>query len=284
VSGNPIGRLARDAPTRSPRAARTLVTLALAGVTLGLHGMVGAAPAVACSCMQPPPPQEALAQSDHVFEGLVHAVDGTGEGGGDASEGGAGADGSSGPDGALPAPGGSRVRVTFEVVRTWKGADAERFEVRTADNSAACGYPFEPGETYLVYADDGDDGAPTTGLCSRTRPVEAAEQDLDVLGAGVVPVDIEGEGAGDPSQAAGAAEGAESFSGDPSPRAEGSPAPAPAAPGQGGCAGCSLAPAARAAPFLTVAVPLAILSRRRRPPQRRRPGTPPVKVPSPRCP
>jgi LPXTG-motif cell wall-anchored protein len=48
---------------------------------------------------------------------------------------------------------------------------------------ATCGYPFEEGETYLVYAHS--DGTPlTTSLYHRTQALERAEEDLDVLGTG----------------------------------------------------------------------------------------------------
>ena len=47
----------------------------------------------------------------------------------------------------------------------------------------ACGYGFEPAKSYLVYA-SATDGALSTNLCSRTRPMAQAAEDLAVLGMG----------------------------------------------------------------------------------------------------
>lgn len=200
---------------------------------------LGPSPASACSCMAPPPPAEALAESDHVFEGRVTAIDQTDAGAAADPRG----DGDLAGGGAPPPPPlPGALTVTFEVVRTWKGADAEKFSVVTAGNTAACGFPFEEGETYLVYATAGDhdeDGAdddvegplPGTGLCSRTKAIPDAGEDLAALGAGVVPVDVSGERESD---------GTESTSDDP-----GDPVDAPAAgapKGQGGCRSCQVHP------------------------------------------
>ncbi len=56
--------------------------------------------------------------------------------------------------------------------------------------SAACGYPFAVGETYLIYAFEsyefgGNSSVPfVTSLCSRTKPLAQAAEDLAFLGAG----------------------------------------------------------------------------------------------------
>jgi hypothetical protein len=91
-------------------------------------------------------------------------------------------------------PQGSPVVVTLDVVRTWKGADGETFTLRTQEQSAACGYAFETGRSYLVYTYQSDDDSEWTGLCSRTSPVdsEQAAADIDAMGAGVTPVDPTG--------------------------------------------------------------------------------------------
>ena len=46
--------------------------------------------------------------------------------------------------------------------------------VRTATDTAACGYPFEVGKSYLVDASRGGDGGFSTSFCSDTRPLENA--------------------------------------------------------------------------------------------------------------
>src|SRR6187551_316244 len=42
--------------------------------------------------------------------------------------------------------------VHMDVVQTWLAAEHEHVEVVTADTEAACGYGFEIGQSYLVYA------------------------------------------------------------------------------------------------------------------------------------
>ncbi|MEM9188130.1 MAG: hypothetical protein AAGF12_03055 [Myxococcota bacterium] len=116
--------------------------------------------AAACSCA-PPDPAAAFESASSVFEGRVLRVD---------------------PDGQLR-------RATLEVVRTWKGADSEEVDVRTAANSAACGFDFTVGESYLVYADERN-GEEHVSLCSPTKPIGEAGDELAAMGEGIVPVDI----------------------------------------------------------------------------------------------
>ncbi|MBX3275435.1 MAG: hypothetical protein KF729_34540 [Sandaracinaceae bacterium] len=85
-------------------------------------------------------------------------------------------------------PSGANV-VRFEVVQHWKGVETEAIEVETGTSSAACGIAFEPGTSWLVYAND-DAGVLRTGLCGRTQRIEDAAEDLATLGAGVVPVEV----------------------------------------------------------------------------------------------
>jgi len=86
------------------------------------------------------------------------------------------------PDGGPP-----RVRVTLLVVRAWKGVQTERMTVLTAGDEAACGFGFREGESYLVYAQKGG-SLPGVSLCSRTRPMAEAGEDIDAMGIGEVPV------------------------------------------------------------------------------------------------
>lgn len=71
------------------------------------------------------------------------------------------------------------IRVTFGVSKTWKGPWAQTLEVNTAASSASCGYEFRAGREYLVYASEDMQ----VSLCSETKPLSAAEVDLDTLGA-----------------------------------------------------------------------------------------------------
>lgn len=74
------------------------------------------------------------------------------------------------------------VEITLQVKKVWKGDLGEQVQVRTAGSSAACGYNFVKGETYLVYADRDEADPMRVSLCSRTALVANAEEDLDFLG------------------------------------------------------------------------------------------------------
>lgn len=74
-------------------------------------------------------------------------------------------------------------KATLRVFTVWKGAPLEVTEVKTTFEGTACGYNFEVGFEYLVYAHESD-GALYTYLCSRTRPRWKAEEDLQFLGPG----------------------------------------------------------------------------------------------------
>lgn len=148
-------------PTRCAAAALAL------GSALTLALVLAPAPARACSCMEIGP-EEAVEQSDAIFEGRVVGVS---------------------PAQGEIGPGDNEV--VLRVVRAWKGVpqDEEQVTVRTASNSAACGYNFEPDRSYLVYASESSDGSLRVSLCSRTQLIEQADEDLQVLGTGVTPVD-----------------------------------------------------------------------------------------------
>ena len=74
------------------------------------------------------------------------------------------------------------LEVTLRVKKLWKGDPEKEIKVHTAGSSAACGYPFAEGTTYLVYAVRDEADPLRVSLCSRTAPIEAAEEDLDFLG------------------------------------------------------------------------------------------------------
>jgi len=147
---------------------RSILAVLLASVALTMP----ARPAHACSCMQQDR-ETAFEQATSVFEGHVLAF-------GPATDG--------------------RRPVTFEVVRTWKSADAETVELSTAATDAECGYAFEQGRSYLVYTVTLADGREEVSLCSRTVPMEGADADIVAMGEGVTPVDPHGLGSTGPSQ------------------------------------------------------------------------------------
>jgi hypothetical protein len=65
--------------------------------------------------------------------------------------------------------------------------ESEDAEVVTAVSSATCGYNFEVGKSYLVYAGTFD-GKLNVSLCSRTALIDQAGEDLQALGLGATPV------------------------------------------------------------------------------------------------
>ena len=66
-----------------------------------------------------------------------------------------------------------------------KGITGSQMVVRTAPDSAACGYFFEIGHEYLVYA-SGESESLGTSICQRTMPIEWANDDLIALGPPLV--------------------------------------------------------------------------------------------------
>ena len=121
--------------------------------------------AMACSYAVPQPPKKAMELAAAVFSGKVTKVERTGQ---------------------------FRLKVTIEIARTWKGTKGKSVEVITAASGAACGYGFKKGESYLVYSHRSKDkdrrpGPLGASLCSRTKRLKAAGEDLKALGEGKKP-------------------------------------------------------------------------------------------------
>jgi hypothetical protein len=126
---------------------RTLL-LAIAVVFTSLQA------AHACSCAPPPPPIQALENSTAVFSGKVTSIAVT----------------------------DFQKRVTIEVAKTWKGTEAGTVVVTTARESAACGNGYTVGQEWLVYAYGKEQLS--TNLCTRSQPLQNAQEDLKELGPG----------------------------------------------------------------------------------------------------
>src|SRR5262245_57896186 len=109
----------------------------------------------ACSCIPPRPPAEAAAAADAVFLAKVIAFE------------------------EMPAQYERLARL--EVGKIWKGRLDEADSVFTGLNSAACGYDFQVGGTYLIYAYRTEPGRLWTGLCTRNNPIANAGEDLKYL-------------------------------------------------------------------------------------------------------
>lgn len=77
-------------------------------------------------------------------------------------------------------------KIRFEVSRVWKGKLERQSFVMTSGSSASCGYAFQKGKEYLVYASE-QDSTLQTGLCSGTKLLSEAQSDLAALGQGKTP-------------------------------------------------------------------------------------------------
>jgi len=127
----------------------------------------------ACSCL-PRTPEQNIQSSEAIFAGRVINVINFNRGAGQNATG----------YSSSREPAG--VRVIFEVSKVWKGKSNQKLVVRTGENSAMCGYNFQQGQQYLVYADE-EGNKLVTGLCNGTKPLSMAQADLGILGEGKSP-------------------------------------------------------------------------------------------------
>lgn len=74
------------------------------------------------------------------------------------------------------------IRVRFTVYKSWKGAETKSVTVRTTNICCICGFPFKIGKEYLVYAAGSDSKSLSASICSRTKTLDAAAEDLEFLG------------------------------------------------------------------------------------------------------
>jgi hypothetical protein len=124
-----------------------LGTVGMAGVV----SVVGAPSAGACSILPPGPTDEELdEQADVIFEGIAVS--------------------SRDPNsGAEIKTSGDPIHWSFAVDTVVKGMVAPHQEVTSARSGGTCGYVFQIGERYRVYASERN-GVLRTGLGSGTRP------------------------------------------------------------------------------------------------------------------
>ena len=118
-------------------------------------------PVDACSCGGPGLPCEAAWRTDAVFVGHVVSIDSS--------------------------MGGRLVQMA--VIEGFRGFQLSQVTMVTGSGGSDCGYPFRMGESYVVYAHRSPTGQLSTSICSRTRPVANATDDLAYLRslAAVVP-------------------------------------------------------------------------------------------------
>ena len=131
---------------------------------------------LACSCVPPSPPKQAVEEADAVFLGTVEKFE---------------IDKPPAPEGN--AEGEAKRIATVRVRVSWKGVEDPIVRVATALYGPTCGYDFIVGADYLVYADRVGQNLLVTSTCSRTKPVGAtigdvrqfkAKEDLEALGQG----------------------------------------------------------------------------------------------------
>lgn len=112
--------------------------------------------ASACDCKPPATPGEAYVAADIVFTGKVLRAEPNWVSGG--------------------------MKYTFAVSRSWKQhSDAILYLNSGFDD--ACGYAFETGKSYLVYATKKFTSWQSS-RCTRNAPLEAAAEDMAMLGEG----------------------------------------------------------------------------------------------------
>ena len=136
--------------------------------------------AYACSCVPPGPPEMALQEATAVFSGKVTDMRiGI-------------------PDMRLefvPAwpfihrtsAFATGAKITFAVMEIWKGELYQTIVINTSPSGASCGLEgVSVGAEWLVYA-YGEQQFLSSHLCTRTRPLANASEDLAILGTGDVP-------------------------------------------------------------------------------------------------
>ena len=155
---------------------------ALASLLLTVLGAVFLLPdcASACTCAIESNPKErvelAVSDSEAVFSGEV-------------------VDFEKGADSTIYGP---IETVSFRVSEVWKGPERQTMQIGTAPNDGvSCGFPFEEGKEYLVYA-SGKQDLEASG-CSETKPLSEAGADLALLGDGQKPDGSGGEALSDTS-------------------------------------------------------------------------------------
>jgi len=143
--------------------------------------------AIACSCVPPPPEIKSgreLAewranQVSTIFEGTVEDLELKSP----LLEASVGSLISANLDETTPV-----LQVNFSVSRWYRGGQHSPVRVETGLGGGDCGFPFQKGKQYLVYAYKDDADRLSTGICTATASVEDSRSNLAYLrGESVVP-------------------------------------------------------------------------------------------------
>lgn len=70
----------------------------------------------------------------------------------------------------------------FSVVESWKGSHAKQIYTAIVTQCCLCGMRFAKGSRHLLYVyGPNKNGFYGTSICTRTKPIERAVEDIDVL-------------------------------------------------------------------------------------------------------
>ncbi len=119
-----------------------LILLTCTGLLFTISGLT-AKSAYACSCAVESSFSDKLERAEAVFSGKVIAI-----------------------RPAMISSEWNAQQVTLDVQQGWSEGVHQRMSVETSGESAACGYTFEKGSSYIVYAYNNEGGALATSACS----------------------------------------------------------------------------------------------------------------------
>lgn len=122
-------------------------------ILLAAFALLGARAGFGCSCAGPNPVCSVYWKTDTVFLGHVTRIE----------------------------QGAGEYLVHFDVTKLYRGTRSEPMVIHTPDQGPMCGFAFERGRDYLVYASAGANGELATSRCSRTHEVISREDDADLL-------------------------------------------------------------------------------------------------------
>ena len=152
-----VPRLASGARYLVCSGPETLIVRWSLATSLLLASMLWPTSAHACSCAGDGLPCDAAFRADAVFVGHVLSIESS-RGGGNFR---------------------LRAQVEIAVLEAFRGLLQP--QVALVAEGSNCDYPFRMGETYVVYAYRLADGQLVTSICTRTRPVAQATEDLTYL-------------------------------------------------------------------------------------------------------
>lgn len=130
-------------PIRNDNMKKFTMIVLLSCILLSLLGLIGVEKAYACSCNVPGSYTEEMEKNSHVLDATVMNKKELEQG---------------------------KLDIELSVSAIWKGEAERETHVITADNSAACGYEFNIGRRYAVFAQE-IEGELHVSLCSVTTQI-----------------------------------------------------------------------------------------------------------------